>query len=115
MEAQIPEELECYLLNLNNAFHLIADEIAALRKFKSSLDLFELLRIISPETCERHPNKYRQTLVQVGAHVCPKAAIVPYCIGNILSFLRADKRPYYRRNLYSSRTCTNTSILRPQR
>ncbi len=41
------------------------------------MQLFQLLRIISPETNAKHPNKYRQTQVMVGEHICPEPSQIP--------------------------------------
>lgn len=93
MEAQNAEELELYLVGLTKAFHFIVEEIVAQRTFNSPIDLFHLLRIIAPATHKRHPNKYRQTLVQVGSHICPEPVLVPHCIETLFSNLALIKEP----------------------
>jgi Fic family protein len=77
MEAQNDEEAKAYLEQLQIALEFVVDEIKANIDFETEVQLFQLLRIISPETNEKHPNKYRQTLVQIGAHVCPEPEDVP--------------------------------------
>jgi len=77
MEAQTDEEASRYLENLQAALEFVVGEIKANINFETEVQLFQLLRLISPETNLAHPNKYRQTLVQIGAHVCPDPLNVP--------------------------------------
>lgn len=67
MEAQDSAELEQYLIDLRLSLDFIVDEIADNCNFSREVQLFQLLRIISPATHALHPNRYRSTLVQVGA------------------------------------------------
>lgn len=83
MEAQDMEEAAVYLSNLKKALDFVIEEIIEHRNFETEIQLFQLLRLISPETNAVHPNKYRQTLVQVGAHVCPEPALVPRLVSNL--------------------------------
>lgn len=71
MEAESKDEIEVYHRNLKKAILYIVNEIKNNRSFDSQLQLFQLFRLISPESHSLHPNRYRDTLVQIGAHLCP--------------------------------------------
>lgn len=83
MEAQNEEEVEEYLVNLKSSIEFIAEEINEGQNVENEIQLFQLLRIISPETNAKHPNKHRQTEVMVGGHFCPE----PYLISGLMSEL----------------------------
>lgn len=74
MEAETEEEIEIYQLNLNKAIHYIVNEIKNERPFETQVQLFQIFRLISPESHKIHPNRYRDTLVQIGGHLCPDPA-----------------------------------------
>jgi len=80
MEAQNEEEAEEYLKNLKVSLDFVIEEIKLHNNFEKELQLFQLLRLVSPETNTIHPNRYRQTLVQVGAHICPDKDVVPQLV-----------------------------------
>ncbi len=88
MEAQNEVEAEEYLKNLKVSLDFVVEEIIANNNFESEIQLFQLLRLISPETNMMHPNRYRSTLVQIGAHICPE----PYRVQALVSEL------FYRMN-----------------
>ena len=71
MEAQNEEQVKEYLKNLQHSLEFIIEEINSNNNFEKELQLFQLLRLISPETNTIHPNRYRQTLVQIGSNICP--------------------------------------------
>jgi len=71
MEAETEDDIEIYRLNLNKAIHFIVNEIKNERPFESQVQLFQVFRLTSPESHEKHPNRYRTTLVQIGEHICP--------------------------------------------
>ncbi|NNE66636.1 MAG: hypothetical protein HKN33_08715 [Pyrinomonadaceae bacterium] len=89
MEAQNEEEAATYLENLQAALVFVVDELKSGVNLTSEVQLFQLLRIISPETNARHPNQYRQTLVQIGAHVCPGPAEVPALMADLFDRLES--------------------------
>jgi Fic family protein len=72
MEAQNEEEAVEYLKNLQVAMAFVIEEILLQNNFEKEIQLFQLLRLISPETQKAHPNSYRKTIVQIGAHICPE-------------------------------------------
>jgi hypothetical protein len=80
MEAQNEEEAKEYLLNLKVSLDFVIEEIILHNNFEKEIQLFQLLRLVSPETNAIHPNRYRQTLVQIGAHICPEASDVPQLV-----------------------------------
>ena len=77
MEAQNEEEAEEYLKNLKITLDFVIGEIITQHNFEKELQLFQLLRLVSPETHAIHPNRYRHTLGQIGGHICSDAIIVP--------------------------------------
>lgn len=83
MEAQNEEEAKEYLENLKKSLTFVLDEIIAHENFTREIQLFQLLRLISPEANIVHPNRYRQTHVQIGGHICPD----PEHVGPLISEL----------------------------
>ena len=83
MEAQNEEEAEEYLKNLKVSLDFVIEEIILHNNFGKEIQLFQLLRLVSPETNAIHPNRYRQTLVQVGAHICPEKDVVPQLVSEL--------------------------------
>lgn len=71
MEAETEEELEVYQFNLNKVILHIVNEIKNERAFESQIQLFQIFRLVSPEAHKLHPNRYRDSLVQIGGHLCP--------------------------------------------
>jgi len=71
MEAETEEELKLYQKNLNKTIIYVANEIKNEINLTSQVQLFQLFRLISPESHKLHPNQYRRTLVQIGAFICP--------------------------------------------
>ncbi len=71
MEAETEEELKVYHKNLNKAIIFIANEIKNEIELTSQVQLFQLFRLISPESHTQHPNQYRRALVQIGGYICP--------------------------------------------
>ena len=63
MEAQSEEEAKQYANRLNIALDYITSEIKESIIFNSEVQLFQLFRLISPESHSIHPNKYRNELV----------------------------------------------------
>lgn len=76
MEAQNEEEAAEYLKNLKQSLEFVIEEILQNNDFAKEIQLFQLLRLISPETNRIHPNKYRQTSVQIGSHICPEPDVI---------------------------------------
>ena len=96
MEAQTEEELKEYLENLQISLEFVVKEINAHRNFQTEVQLFQLLRLISPEANSKHPNRYRDTLVQVGAHICPDASEVASLMSELFHRVSSSSIPIIR-------------------
>ncbi len=77
MEGQDEAEVEEYHVKLRTSLDFVAEEINRQINFDNELQLFQLLRLISPETNAKHPNKYRPIEVFIGGHICPSPSLVP--------------------------------------
>lgn len=96
MEAQNEEELAEYLKNMKITLAFMIEEIESHQQFEKELQLFQLLRLVSPEAYSRHPNRYRNTLVQIGAHVCPPPAEVPSLVSELFFQMQNISNPITR-------------------
>lgn len=96
MEAQNEEEAEAYLITLNQTMSFVANEIKHQIDFKTQLQLFQLFRLISPESHANHPNRYRDKLVQIGQHLCPDANEIPSLVSELFYNMNAIKNPIIR-------------------
>ncbi|MCY7408821.1 MAG: Fic family protein [Chitinophagales bacterium] len=96
MEAQNEDEAEEYLSHLRLSLEFIAEEIHEKNNFENELQLFKLLRIISPETNAKHPNKYRQTEVMVGGHNCPEPFLIPSLMSELFYQMNTISNPIIR-------------------
>jgi Fic family protein len=96
MEAQNEEEAEEYLKNLKVSLSFVIEEIILHHNFEKELQLFQLLRLVSPETNAVHPNRYRQTLVQIGAHICPDKNEVPMLVSELFYKMQTITNPIIR-------------------
>lgn len=93
MEAQNEEEAMEYLKNLRISLDFVIEEIISHNTFEKEIQLFQLLRLVSPETNAVHPNRYRQTYVQIGAHICPEPAFVPALVSELFFKMQSIKNP----------------------
>ena len=96
MEAQNEEEAQEYLKNLNISLDFVIEEIILYTNFDKEIQLFQLLRLVSPETNAIHPNRYRQTLVQIGAHICPEPIKVPQLVSDLFFRIQSIPNPIIR-------------------
>jgi hypothetical protein len=96
MEAQNEEEATEYLRNLKVSLDFVVEEIILHNNFEKEIQLFQLLRLVSPETNAIHPNRYRQTLVQIGAHICPEPARVPQLVSELFYKIQSISNPIVR-------------------
>lgn len=96
MEAQNEEEAESYLKNLKISLDFVIEEIILQNNFEKEIQLFQLLRLVSPETNAIHPNRYRQTLVQIGAHICPEPSLVPRLVSELFFRVQSITNPIIR-------------------
>ena len=93
MEAQNEDEVDEYIKNLKNALNFVVEEIILHNNFEKEVQLFQLLRLISPETNSIHPNSYRRTLVQVGAHICPEPSQLTGLVSELFYKIESIKTP----------------------
>lgn len=93
MEAQDEDEAREYVVNMKKTLEFIIGEIKDNINFEKDLQLFQLLRIVSPETHQKQPNKYRQSLVQIGGHICPEAGEVPALVGELFYRMQSIPNP----------------------
>jgi len=93
MEAQNEEEAEVYLKNLKVSLDFVIDEIILHNNFEKEVQLFQLLRLVSPETNAIHPNRYRNTLVQIGGHICPDKEAVPRLVSELFYQMQSIPNP----------------------
>ncbi len=96
MEAQNEEEAEVYLKNLKISLDFVLEEIILQNNFEKEIQLFQLLRLVSPETNAIHPNRYRQTVVQIGAHICPDPYLVPPLVSELFFKIQSIRHPILR-------------------
>jgi Fic family protein len=96
MEAQNEEEAIEYLHHLKIALEYVVDEIKEHHDFENELQLFRLFRLISPETHAIHPNRYRHSLVQIGAYVCPEPHEVAGLVSQLFSQIQFIANPIMR-------------------
>lgn len=96
MEAQNEEEAKEYLKNLKVCLHFVIEEIIQHRNFEKEIQLFQLLRLVSPETSALHPNRYRDSLVQVGGHLCPESRMVPRLVSELFFKMQSISNPVIR-------------------
>ncbi len=96
MEAQNEEEAKEYLKNLRITLDFVIEEIILHHNFEKEVQLFQLLRLVSPETNAIHPNRYRQTLVQIGAYICPEPAVVPQLVSELFFRMQSIPNPIIR-------------------
>ncbi|WP_310555874.1 Fic family protein [Flavobacterium sp.] len=93
MEAQNEEEAIEYFENLKKSLDFVVEEIVLDNNFNKEIQLFQLLRLISPETNKIHPNSYRKTIVQVGGHICPEPNLVSTLVSELFYKLEHIKTP----------------------
>jgi len=93
MEAQSEKEADEYLINLKASLNFVIEEIILHNNFEKEVQLFQLIRLVSPETNAIHPNRYRQTLVQIGAHICPEPSIVPQLVSELFYKIQSIPNP----------------------
>ncbi len=93
MEAQNEEEAKLYVQNLKVSLDFVIEEIVLNINFQKELQLFQLLRLVSPETNAIHPNRYRQSHVQIGTHICPEPAAVPQLVSELFYKIESISNP----------------------
>ncbi len=96
MEAESEEEVEVYTKLLDSTMSFITNEIVADVQFHSEIQLFQLFRLVSPDSHSKHPNKYRQTDVQIGRYFCPNPSRVPGLVSDLFYQMKLVENPIVR-------------------
>jgi len=96
MEAQNEEDARDYLRGLRAALDFVTKEIGCDRTFADRLQLFHLFRIISPVSHLEHPNRFRDTHVQVGSYMCPEPAAINGLVTELFHRIELIKNPVMR-------------------
>ena len=96
MEAQNEDEAQLYLKNLKRATLYVIYEIKKGVDFDSPIQLFQLFRLITPESHQFHPNRFRDKLVQVGSHICPEPSMVVGLVNNLFEDIKVISNPIIR-------------------
>ncbi|MFT4662429.1 MAG: Fic family protein [Flavobacteriales bacterium] len=96
MEAQNEQEAEDYLVSLNETLLFVANDIKHHVDFTTEVQLFQLFRLISPESHAQHPNRYRDKLVQIGSYICPEPNEISALVSELFYNMSAIKNPIIR-------------------
>jgi Fic family protein len=96
MEAETEEEARLYTELLRTTLDYITNEIVADIQFKSEVQLFQLFRLISPDSHSKHPNKFRQTDVQIGSYMCPEPHEIPGLVSELFYQMNLIENPIIR-------------------
>lgn len=95
-EAQSEAEARRYLAHLEVAMALMVEEIQASICISNPVHLFRLFRAVAPEAAARHPNRYRDTLVQIGPYIPPEAPSIPGLVEELFYNLPQITHPLLR-------------------
>ena len=93
MEAESETEMKIYEKNLNKVINFVVKEIKNEINLTTQVQLFQLFRIISPDSHQRHPNQYRKTLVQIGRYICPEPSKINSLVSQLFSNLEMIPHP----------------------
>ncbi len=95
-EAQSEAEARCYLAHLETAMAMMVDEIRASVCISNPIHLFRLFRAVAPDAAARHPNRYRDTIVQVGPYIPPEPPFIPGLMDELFYALPQISHPLLR-------------------
>lgn len=93
MEAQNEDEAKKYIKYLKIALDFVVEEVKSHRNFEKELQLFQLFRLVSPKTHAKHPNQYRNSIVQIGSYVCPDQSKVPRLMADLFYRMKSISNP----------------------
>jgi Fic family protein len=96
MEATSKEELVTYHKNLNKVILFVVNEIKNQTAFENQVQLFQIFRLVSPESHSKHPNQYRNQLVQIGGFLCPEPKELSGLITQVFQNLKTISNPLIR-------------------
>jgi len=83
-------------VSLNETLLFVANDIKHHVDFTAEVQLFQLFRLISPESHAQHPNRYRDKLVQIGSYICPEPNKIPALVSELFYNMSAIKNPIIR-------------------
>lgn len=93
MEAQNEEEALEYSKLLSETTQFISSEVKSNVDFTTEVQLFQLFRLISPDSHSTHPNRYRHQIVQIGNYLCPFPEMVPGLVAELFYQMSKIKNP----------------------
>lgn len=93
MEAQNEDEAMEYAKLLRKTSDFISHEVKNSVDFTSEIQLFQLFRLISPDSHSLHPNRYRHQIVQIGKYLCPLPEMVPGLVSELFYQMSEIKNP----------------------
>jgi len=93
LEAQTEQEAKEFTALLNDAVKYIIGECEDSVNFKTQVQLFQLFRIISPNAHARHPNRYRDKIVQIGRYICPTPNEIPHLVQQLFQEMERIPNP----------------------
>lgn len=96
MEAESEDDIKVYQRDLKRAILYVVNEIKNERPFESQVQLFQIFRLIAPTSHQQHPNRYRNTLVQVGGHLCPSPERIYDLITQLFHHMKMISHPLVR-------------------
>jgi Fic family protein len=96
MEAENEDDAEVYTRLLKTSLDFITAEILLDVQFNSEIQLFQLFRLISPDSHSRHPNKYRHNDVQIGRYMCPESVRIPGLVSELFYQMESIENPIIR-------------------
>lgn len=96
MEAETEEDAKLYAQLLKSSMDFITAEILAGVQFNSEVQLFQLFRLISPDSHSKHPNRYRDNDVQIGRYMCPEPSRIPGLVAELFHQMKQIENPIIR-------------------
>jgi len=96
MEASSEEEIVLYQKNLKRVILFIINEIKNQTPFEKQVQLFQIFRLVSPESHRIHPNKYRNELVQIGRYLCPEPKSINRLVSLVFQNMERISNPLIR-------------------
>lgn len=96
MEASSEEEVVLYHKNLKKVILFVVNEIKNQIPFEKQIQLFQIFRIVSPESHREHPNQYRNKLVQIGGFLCPEPIDINGLITQVFHNMKRISNPLIR-------------------
>jgi len=96
MEASSEEEVILYHKNLKKVILFVLNEIKNETPFDNQVQLFQIFRLVSPESHSEHPNKFRNKLVQIGSFICPEPNSISSLTADVFNNMKRISSPLLR-------------------